>query len=64
MEKHRAIILGCLKCRDTGLTKDGENCGACCEHEEHDHYVCLNCGKELDPGQDIDRAEYWNDQER
>lgn len=31
-------------------------CQACCEHQEHDHYVCMDCGVELDPGVDIDRA--------
>lgn len=29
-----------------------------CLHEEHDHYVCIDCGAELDPGEFIDAAEY------
>jgi Fe2+ or Zn2+ uptake regulation protein len=33
-------------------------CVECCEHNEHDHFVCLDCGKELDPGEFIDAAEY------
>jgi Fe2+ or Zn2+ uptake regulation protein len=31
-------------------------CSECCEHAEHDHFVCLDCGTELDPGAYIDRA--------
>ena len=27
-----------------------------CPHDEHDHYVCLECGKQLDVGEFIDRA--------
>lgn len=27
-----------------------------CLHEEHEGYVCNDCGEELDPGVDIDRA--------
>lgn len=25
------------------------SCQECCEHDEHDHFICLNCEKELDP---------------
>ena len=39
-------------------------CPACCPHDEHDHYVCLACGAELDPGVDIDRAMDSIDTER
>lgn len=39
-------------------------CQACCPHDEHDHYVCLDCGAELDPGVDIDRAMDSIDTER
>ena len=46
----------CEECRDSGLTIDGNSCSACCEHQELDHYVCLDCGKELDPGEFIDKA--------
>jgi len=31
-------------------------CQDCCEHWEQDHYICLDCGKELDPGEAIDKA--------
>lgn len=34
-----------------------EKCQDCCEHNEHDHFICLDCGKELDPGEFIDAAE-------
>ena len=34
-----------------------ESCQVCCPHDEHDHFICLACGKELDPGQFIDAAE-------
>lgn len=40
------------------------DCQHCCPHDEHDHYVCLDCGKELDPGEDIDAAELYFDTER
>jgi len=33
-----------------------EGCQECCEHHELDHSICLDCGKELDPGLAIDRA--------
>jgi len=42
----------------------GDVCEDCCEHEEHDHYICNECGAELDPGVDIDNAEYYFDTER
>lgn len=32
-------------------------CQECCEHNEHDHYICMDCGAELDPGSFIDAAE-------
>lgn len=31
-------------------------CQDCCTHEETDHDICMDCGKELDPGAAIDRA--------
>lgn len=37
-------------------------CQKCCTHEEFDHYVCMDCGYEKDPGEDIDRAtDYFDD---
>lgn len=27
-----------------------EGCETCCEHWEHDHYVCMDCGAQLEPG--------------
>lgn len=35
---------------------DDLECQTCCEHPEHDHFICLYCGYELDPGVLIDRA--------
>jgi len=29
-------------------------CQDCCPHDERDHYICLDCGHEKDPGEDID----------
>jgi hypothetical protein len=46
------MIIGneyCELCEDKGCTE-------CCPHDEHECYVCNDCGKELDPGLDIDRA--------
>lgn len=43
------------KPEECGGCEDRE-CQDCCAHEEHEHYVCNDCGKELDPGHDIDRA--------
>ena len=39
----------------------GEDCGQdkcqlCCPHDEYDHWICLDCGHEKDPGEDIDAA--------
>lgn len=41
-----------------------EGCQDCCPHDEFDHYICLDCGYEKDPGGDIDAAyEFMRDQE-
>lgn len=32
------------------------DCQDCCQHDEHDHFICNDCGKELDPGVFIDAA--------
>ena len=32
------------------------DCQECCEHSEHDHFICMDCGLELDPGTFIDWA--------
>lgn len=49
-ELHNAAML-CDECE----------CQECCEHYEHDHYICLDCGKELDPYTFIDASEYGLD---
>lgn len=33
-----------------------EKCQECCEHDEHDHFICMYCDKELDPGHYIEQA--------
>jgi hypothetical protein len=43
---------------------DSLECQECCEHNECDHYICLDCGKELDPGVFIDKVmDYSEDRE-
>jgi len=32
-------------------TCEVEDCEECCTHDEHDHFICLDCGKQLE---DID----------
>lgn len=43
---------------------ENEGCQECCEHHDLDHYICIDCGKELDPGIFIDRAMDSIDMER
>lgn len=31
-------------------------CQECCEHCDLDSFICVDCGKEMDPGVFIDRA--------
>lgn len=35
---------------------DDGDCQECCMHDESDHFICMDCGKELDPGSFIDNA--------
>ena len=35
---------------------EDKECQECCPHDEFDHWVCIDCGYEKDPGEDIDRA--------
>ena len=28
---------------------ENEKCQECCCHDDVDHYICMNCEKELDP---------------
>lgn len=44
----------CAECGED-LTVDGQ-CQQCCTHDERDHWICLDCGHEGDPGEAIDRA--------
>jgi len=38
----------CWTCHDTGQVF-GESCQECCPHDEHDHFICLDCGCEGEP---------------
>jgi hypothetical protein len=46
----------CNACNDSYENENGESCQECCPHCEFDHYICLDCGYEKCPGEDIDRA--------
>ena len=49
----------CLVCKDmTYQPNSSESCQECCSHNEFDHYICLDCGYEKCPGEDIDAIEY------
>lgn len=37
---------------------EAPECQECCPHTEFDHYMCVDCGFEKCPGDDIDAAEY------
>ena len=37
----------CYKCRDTGELANGDTCPDCCPHDERDHGICLDCGKDI-----------------
>lgn len=42
----------CELCADTGDLLDGNgSCQVCCQHDEHDHGICLDC--ELDRTSDL-----------
>lgn len=45
----------CEACNDT-YEVNGESCMECCPHDEQDHFICLDCGYEGDPGEAIDAA--------
>lgn len=42
-------------CQGANCNADG--CRSCCMHDERDHWICLDCGDEQDPGEAIDRAQ-------
>jgi hypothetical protein len=48
----------CEMQHEAGESCEKEDCQECCEHDEFDHYICLDCGYEKCPGDDIDAAEY------
>ena len=47
----------CENCHDTGNDVEGNICTECCPHEEHDHFICLDCGHEGEP------SDYYNEDE-
>lgn len=49
----------CEKCGDSGEF-DGSGCPDCCEHHEHDHFICLDCGHEGEPSDYYDE-DYGSD---
>ncbi len=48
----------CDACQDDGVTRKGDPCPSCCEHNSSgfDHDICIDCGFERDPGAEIDAA--------
>lgn len=36
---------------------DQQTCQACCEHDETDHGICLDCGSDESQGREFMRAE-------
>jgi hypothetical protein len=42
---------------DIGESCDVDLCQECCQHDERDHGICLDCGHEQDPGEAIDQAQ-------
>jgi Fe2+ or Zn2+ uptake regulation protein len=39
----------CEACNDDVELKGGGICQECCPHNEHDHFICLDCGHEGEP---------------
>jgi len=66
--KSKGNKIYCPNCEDLqSITwPDGrhEECKECCPHDEFDHYICIECGYEKCPGEDIDAAEYLLDPDR
>jgi hypothetical protein len=53
---------GCSIYNNTGQPCDAQDCQECCQHDERDHGICLDCAHEEDPGAAIDRAtDYFED---
>ncbi len=34
---------------EDGTLANGDSCQECCPHDEHDHFICLQCGHEGEP---------------
>jgi hypothetical protein len=54
VRRHLKTVEAKLNAEHTPCEESG--CQECCEHDEFDHGICLDCGYEKDPGEDIDRA--------
>jgi hypothetical protein len=39
----------CESCNDVVELPDGSVCQDCCPHNDHDHFICLDCGHEGEP---------------
>lgn len=37
----------CEHCGNSCELADGSTCPDCCPHDEHDHGICLDCGKDI-----------------
>lgn len=39
---------------------EARDCQHCCPHDEREHFICIDCEKEFDPGEAIDAAmDHW-----
>jgi len=39
----------CDACEDTACLPNGDICQECCPHDDHDHFICIDCGHEGEP---------------
>jgi len=59
---HKNTEPDCSECNDTGEIKYTnakgkdcvDTCQECCPHEDHDHFICINCGHEGEPSDYFD----------
>lgn len=62
MNKYEDAQLSQEEMHDAELDCGQDGCQTCCNHDERDHGICLDCGHEQDPGEAIDRAmDYMED---
>ncbi len=53
---YRAVQSGMVKVNGMEYYTDWSPEEDECLHHEHDHFICIDCGEELDPGSFIDAA--------